>query len=126
MDESAFLTKTFGIQFPRAADELEAYILRGHNMGLLRDGWVAFIAKSEKGSAHDGLVEELCVVRTTDDRTIIRFLKRGHRKDRWDLLTVSGPAELDVQLEWAAPVRWLRPNTISQEQMLALQDFADR
>lgn len=126
MTDIEFLTKTFKVQFPQFANQVEAYVLRGYNMGGIRDGWIIIIEKALKRAPHDGLIDELCMVEAQDGRNLTRILKKGRKPGTWDLLTVTGPAELDVALKWAAPVAWVKPHTLTKIETAALEKhFAD-
>lgn len=117
MREEPILT----IPAPYSTPITAGYVVRGYNMGAIKDGWVVFIERTER-PAHDGLVDELCVVKTISGKLYVRFLRKGRLADRWDLLSVTGPAILDAELEWAAPVTWVKPHTLSKSEVQALRD----
>lgn len=106
---------------PFSSPVTAGYVVRGYNMGAIKDGWIVFIEQTER-PAHDGLIDELCVVKTTEGKLYVRFIKKGRLPDRWDLLSVTGPAVHDAELEWAAPVTWVKPHTLSKTEIQALRD----
>jgi len=110
---------------PSATYRTFAYAIRGYNMGAIRDGWIVY-AEPPARPPHDGLVDELCLAKEIAGKVYLRFLKRGRTPGRWDLLSVTGPAMLDVELEWATLVDWIKPHTLSKQQIASLEnDFTD-
>ena len=102
------------LPFPSQTQHTVARMLRGHRMGALKDGWL-LLYEDLKRSPHDGLVDELCIVMTADQRCLVRILRPGRKSGCWDLLTVTGEQELDVVLEWAEPVTLILPHKPSPE-----------
>lgn len=107
---------------PRASSNTIGMVIRGYNMGALRDGWFVFGERPTR-PPHDGLVDELCIAKSAvDGRVYVRFLKRGRKPDRWDLLSVTGPAMLDVDLEWATLVDWIKPHALTKQERTILEE----
>lgn len=113
----AFTTKT-----PANTGNTIGMVIRGYNMGALRDGWFVFGERPTR-PPHDGLVDELCMVKSAEDEKIyVRFLKRGRKPERWDLLSVTGPAMLDVELEWATLIDWIKPHSLTKQERAILEE----
>jgi hypothetical protein len=91
-------------------------------MGPIRDGWRVYYRDQESPPA-DNLLDEFCVVRTSDGRTLIRYLHKGRKPGTYDLLTVTGPAMHDVELVWAEKVRLIEPHRPSAEEIQALEEM---
>ncbi len=89
-------------------------------MGPLRDGWVLIYEHTEKPMT-EILIDQLCIVRTGDGRTLVRYPRKARKVGAWDLLTVTGPPELDVQVEWAEAVTMIVPHRPSPELNAALE-----
>lgn len=102
------------LPFPQQTPSTVCRMVRGHRMGALKDGWLVFYEERDR-PAHEGLVDELCVVMTDDRRCLVRVLRRGRKAGSWDLLTVSGDQELDVSLIWAEPTTLIMPYKPSAE-----------
>ncbi|MCM0752006.1 hypothetical protein DEA98_14135 [Brucella pseudogrignonensis] len=96
-----------------------AKVVRGYSMGAIRDGWLVFY-EQEFAPPHAGLRDKLCVVMTSDDRDLVRFVKKGRLPGRYDLLTVTGEPILDAELKWAAEVTLIKPYIPSDEEAAAL------
>jgi hypothetical protein len=74
-------------------------VVRGHNLGLIRDGWLVYYydLTTLPATVDD---DALYVALTVDGRNVIRRLKRGRIPGTFDLFTATGPVELDVELQW--------------------------
>lgn len=109
----------FRIPQPYSTPSTVAKVVRGYSMGAIRDGWLVFY-EQDFAPPHDGLIDKLCVVMTSDDRDLIRFVKKGRKPGRYDLLTVTGEPILDAELKWAAEVTLIKPHVPTDEQAAAL------
>jgi len=96
---------------------------RPYTMGAIRDGWLIF-SQGLKRPPRPAVIDQLCVSQLADGRCLLRFVKKGRRAESYDLISVTGPAILDVALEWAEPVVAILPFEPSEDQMLALQGDA--
>lgn len=47
-----------------------------------------------------------CVVRLADGRVMIKILRRGSKKNLYNLVSWNGPEIEDQKIEWAALVKW--------------------
>lgn len=76
-------------------------------------GWLVFYQANTKQIDPEA-VGQLSVVTTSGNPSaLIRVIKRGINPGRWDLYqhpTSEEPAESNVILESATPVRWIRPH----------------
>lgn len=104
---------------PFSTPKTVAKVVRGYTMGAIRDGWLVFY-EEEFLPPHAGLVDKLCVVLTSDGRDLVRFIKKGRKPGRYDLLSVTGEPILDAKLEWAAEVTWIKPYIPSDEEAAVL------
>jgi len=52
------------------------------------------------------LVGRECVVQLADGRMMLKILRRGSRKNLFNLESWNAPTLEDAQVEWAAPVKW--------------------
>lgn len=107
------------VPMPSSTPNTVAKVVRGYSMGAIRDGWLVFY-EQEFLPPHAGLVDKLCVVMTSDDRDLVRFIKKGRKPGRYDLLTVTGEPILDAELKWAAEVTWIKPHILSEDQAAVL------
>lgn len=104
---------------PYSTPNTVAKVVRGYSMGAICDGWLVFY-EQDFAPPHEGLQDKLCVVMTSDDRDLIRFVKKGRKPGRYDLLTVTGEPILDAELKWAAEVAWIKPHVPTDEEAAAL------
>lgn len=109
---------------PYATSNTVAKAVRGYSMGAIRDGWIVYYEQEFK-APHDGLIDKLCVVMTADDRDLIRFIKKGRKPGRYDLLSITGEPILDAELKWAAEITWIKPHILTDEQISALEHVGD-
>ncbi|MDX0251135.1 hypothetical protein GOC31_20780 [Sinorhizobium meliloti] len=77
---------------------------------------------SRRRKPNDDLVDELCIARTREGRTLLRLLRKGRKPGTWDLVSITGDPLLDQELEWAERVIWLEPHRITHTEIDALQE----
>ena len=99
---------TVTVPRPENSEDLVACVVRGYNSGAIQDGWIVYF-NDLKLPPTDGLVGKLVMARSADGRLMLRTMKRGRKPNTWDLFTATGPAELDVELQWAQEVVWVKP-----------------
>lgn len=102
-------------------DGLIGFVVRGHTLGLIKDGWKVFIDQRRRPPT-DRLIDELCVVRTADGKILMRVLKKARRPGTYDLVTATGPHMLDVPLVWAEKILLIVPGELSGEEVAILND----
>lgn len=95
---------------PIGATELTvAVAVRGDSMtGTADNGWLIYF-ENNHDSPHDGLYGRLCVVGLSDGTVMVKKLFPGRQPGRYDLYSTNGPPILDQEVEWAAPVEWIKP-----------------
>lgn len=70
------------------------------------DGWIFFYVP---GKAVDTeAINRLSVVKVSGGRTYLAHIRRGYTEGRYNLMMFSGKMDQDVEIEWAAPVLWVR------------------
>lgn len=114
--------KVMTVLAPHATDETIGVSVRGYTMGAIRDGWIVFF-KDRKSKPHEGLQDELCVVKTIDGRLLLRFVKKARRVNRWDLVSVTGDPIIDAELAWAEPVDYIQPHKLTEDDIAALAEI---
>jgi transcriptional regulator with XRE-family HTH domain len=82
--------------------------IRGHSLGVLFDNWLVFYDDIHN-PPDDSLVGRMCVCGLSDGRVLIKSLKRSPHTGLWNLLSNTEPPIYDAGLDWAAPVREMRP-----------------
>ena len=82
--------------------------IRGHSLGALFDNWLVFY-DDIRNPPDESLVGRMCVCGLSDGRVLIKSLKRSPNTGLWNLLSNTEPPIYDAGLEWAAPVREMRP-----------------
>lgn len=89
---------------------LVAVKIKGDSMRPLKEGWFIYFSKDADGVASDCL-NELCVVRLADGRTLLKELRRGYTLGRYNLHSWAAGADVieDVEVEWATRVRSIVP-----------------
>ena len=82
--------------------------VRGHSLGVLFDNWLVFY-DDIRNPPDDSLVGRMCVCGLSDGRVLIKSVKRSPQTGLWNLLSNTEPPIYDAGLDWAAPVREMRP-----------------
>ncbi len=82
--------------------------VRGHSLGVLFDNWLVFY-DDIRNPPDDSLIGRMCVCGLSDGRVLIKSVKRSPQTGLWNLLSNTEPPIYDVGLDWAAPVREMRP-----------------
>ena len=83
--------------------------VRGESMyPMLRDGWLIFWRRIERGVG-DECVNQLCIVKIDDGPTLVKTLRAGKLPGLFTLESWNAPPRTDVKLEWAAKVIDIRP-----------------
>lgn len=107
------------------SNQTGARMVRGHRMGLLKDGWLVFYEDNRTPPSKVS-PDELCVLEAADGRIMIRVVRPGRRPGRYDLLTATGEPELDVELVWAEVVTWIKPYRPSEAEMATIATAVER
>lgn len=89
---------------------LVALTIRGDSMRPLRDGWLVYYSKDVDGIDGDCL-NQLCVVRLVDGRTLLKELRRGYSIGRFNLHSWAAGTSVieDAEVEWASKVLAIVP-----------------
>lgn len=82
--------------------------VRGHSLGALFDNWLVFY-DDVRDPPDDSLIGKMCVCGLADGRILIKAIKRSPSTGLWNLISNTEPPIYDVGLDWAAPVREMRP-----------------
>ena len=91
-----------------ATDKTVAVQIRGTSLGRLLDGWIAFY-DDRRDPPDESLHGRVCICGLTDGRVVIKKLRQGSAKARYHLESENEPTMFDVDLDWAAAVREMRP-----------------
>jgi phage repressor protein C with HTH and peptisase S24 domain len=90
---------------PGTPPNLAAVKVRGHSMHpRYKHGEVIFYANETR--APDELIGEECIVRLADGRMLVKTIRKGSRRNRFNLESYNAPLLEDQRIEWAARVRW--------------------
>lgn len=94
---------------PGLSENGASRIVRGHSMGAMTHGSLVFY-NADGSMPNASLIGELVVaaVKGQTDAPFVRFLDVGSRRGTYTLRSVTGPLLVDVELEWAAAVIWIR------------------
>ncbi len=82
--------------------------VRGHSMfPVYRDGDLLYYSRD---GANDwtALLGKDCVARLGDGRVLVKVLRHGTHKNKWTLASYNSPDIENVDIEWVAPIRWVR------------------
>lgn len=92
---------------PGASESVVAVIIRGDSMyPAYRDRDEIYYERYE-GPPLD-LVGRECVIKLADGRMYVKTLAAGSEPGLGTLLSFNFPPIMDVPIEWAAPVKWVR------------------
>jgi hypothetical protein len=91
-----------------ASDQTVAVEIKGKSFGPLLDSWLVFY-EDVRSPISDDLLNHTCVIGLSDDRILIKEVRR-ERDGSYTLLSNSDePPIRNAQIEWAAKVTGLRP-----------------
>lgn len=91
-----------------ATDDTVAVEIRGTSLGELFDRWLIFYDQRREPVTSD-LVGKLCVIGLDDQRVLVKKLKRGQRRGKYDLISNTEPPIYDATVVWAARVKQMVP-----------------
>jgi phage repressor protein C with HTH and peptisase S24 domain len=90
-------------------DTTVAVQVEGDSMFPLETGWILFYSRAQDVPPAE-LVGHLCIVKIANDGpTLVKQLRRGHQRGRFNLLSSNAPLIENAVLEWAARVTGLAP-----------------
>ena len=91
-----------------ATDRTVAVRIRGNSLGVHFNGWLAFY-DDRRDPPDESLVGLLCICGISDGRVVIKTMRQGSAKRLFHLESITEPTMFDVEIEWAAEVREMRP-----------------
>jgi SOS-response transcriptional repressor LexA len=91
-----------------ATEDTVAVEIRGTSLGELFDRWLIFYDQRREPVTSD-LIGKLCVIGLDDERVVVKKLKRGERKGKYDLFSNTEPPIYDATVIWAARVKQMVP-----------------
>lgn len=96
------------IDAPPGVDNGIALIVRGDSMApRYEDGDYVIVEKVFIDL--NSLIGKNCYVKLVDGRCYLKKLAAGSRPNRYNLLSINGPAIPDVLIEQAFPIAWVKP-----------------
>lgn len=75
-----------------------------------KDGWLYFVNGTQMQPSE--LLDKLCVVALTDGRLLLATIRRGYKRDLYNLvLTYDDKAEVleNKEVAWVARIMWIQP-----------------
>ncbi|AMM84778.1 LexA family transcriptional regulator [Martelella sp. AD-3] len=85
-----------------------AAIIKGDSMlPVFPEGWIIYWSKRLPPS---DLVNRLAVVQLTDGRIYVKTIRHGSQPGLWTLTSSNAAEIVDVVIEWAAKVDWVKPS----------------
>jgi len=91
--------------------DLVAVEVRGDSMHpVVQNGWWLYFRRDHDGVSDD-CIRRLCIVKVANDGpTLVKtVLKEGANPGRYILNSYNADPMINVALDWAAPVEWVRP-----------------
>lgn len=96
---------------PDSSSNMVCALVRGDsNYPFLQDGYRVFWDSRFEGNV-EHLLGQPVVVKLADERMMIKILRRGPRRGRYNLESYNAPLMEDLEIEWAAPVAWIQPHS---------------
>lgn len=74
----------------------------------MQEGWIIYYNREVFGMNGDCL-NKLCVIGLHDDSVMVKELRKGYKKDAFNLHSYNAPIIEDVKLKWCAPVLFIKP-----------------
>lgn len=78
-------------------------------MPFMPPGTVVYYAERHAGGAPDHCLSTLCVVQLTDERTLLKMVRKAQLHGKFDLVSYNMETITDVDLAWCAPVVFIKP-----------------
>ena len=92
--------------------------VRGDSMFPIGDGWLIFFGRGN-GVPYEA-VGQMCVVKLAHDGpTLVKHLRPGYRRGRFNLISTNAAPREDVELDWAALVRAVLPPDLVERPPIA-------
>lgn len=93
---------------PVGRSGLFAVVVRGDSMSpTVEDGSTIYYESRREPPTPD-MVGRLCVIGLEDGRVLVKKLRQGRTKDRWDLYSPNAPVILDQVVVWAAKAVFIK------------------
>jgi transcriptional regulator with XRE-family HTH domain len=89
-------------------DDTEALIVEGDSMLPIEPRSTVFVTRSRPLTADD-MLGKLCVVELADGRRLVKQVRRGYQRGRFNLISTNAAPIEDVEIERAARVRAIIP-----------------
>jgi transcriptional regulator with XRE-family HTH domain len=90
---------------PDGAERTEAFVVQGDSMlPKYEPGTKLYIYPSD--TVTDDCIGRTCIVQVKDGPTLVKKLKHGSKPGLFRLLSLRAPEIEDVEILWAARVRW--------------------
>ena len=81
--------------------------VRGESMlPMFQEGWIIYWSRHLPAGE---MVNQLCVVQLSDGRIMVKTLRSGSQPGLWLLTSFNAADIVDVPVEWAAPIDWIKP-----------------
>jgi transcriptional regulator with XRE-family HTH domain len=95
---------------PASGSPMVAVRVRGDSMlPTLRNNWLVFYTRSHDGVPED-CINRLCVVKVSaEGPTLVKEVRRGYSRGRFNLVSSNASPIEDVVLDWAARVMLIQP-----------------
>lgn len=87
-----------------------SFALQVRSVNNPRDGWLYFVSGLQQPPVE--CVDKLCVVALTDGRLLMAALKRGYKRDLYNLVLTHEPEPTvmeNKEVAWASRVLWIQP-----------------
>lgn len=87
-------------------DTVAAKIRGDSQLPMLHDGWVIYWSELKPPYL---MLNQMAVVQLSDGRIMVKTLRNGSQPGLWTLTSFNAADIVDVPLDWAAPIDWIRP-----------------
>lgn len=96
-----------------ATRDTVALVVEGNSMWPAAwPGWLVYY-DDQKREPTDDVIGTMCVVKLRGNgKMFVRIVEKGLQPGTWMLIPVNGAVERDQELEWAQPVKWIRPRKV--------------
>lgn len=87
----------------------DAYAVQVRSPGNPKDGWVFYVSAGQQDPRER--IDTLCLVAMHDGSQTLAYVRRGYRKDTFNLIALTDHGKLmqDSIVSWVSPVLWIRP-----------------
>lgn len=87
-----------------------SFALQMRRVNAIEDGWLYFVSGTQRSALE--CVDRLSLVALDDGRLLKGVVRRGYKKDTYNLVVISEGEQVleNCKIAWGAPIVWIQPS----------------